>query len=235
MILLLLACTTSPAPTPTAEHAATPATDHASTPHEHTAPHKGIVQSLGDFHAEALIQPGGIMLFLTDPQEQALPVDGWVATAIVKGPKGIENVSFSPMGNHLHGMTTLEKGQPAQIVITLNKDSKAWSAAYNVEAVGMAYHDHTALHNGQVSMWADYHIEYVAKDNTYQFYLTDAWRRPVTGTATGTVKDGDTVIPLQWDAASGALTTTGQDAGRRPVLLEVTIGETSFSLAFNPM
>lgn len=52
----------------------------------------------------------------------------------------------------------------------------------------------------------------------------------------GTVKIGDAIAPLIFDPATGALSTRSipsrKAAPTGPVMLDVTVGEKSFSLAF---
>ena len=95
-------------------------------------------------------------------------------------------------------------------------------------------HDHRALHGGQVSMYQDHHVEYVGHDGEYRFWVTSATREPITTGLAGTVKDGDTVLPLVADNTTGLLSARGPGAGTRPVLVEVTADGRTFSLGFNP-
>lgn len=81
-------------------------------------------------------------------------------------------------------------------------------------------------------MWGDFHVEYAPQDGEHRFWVTGANRIPVTGAVTGTLKDGNTVLPLTLDT-SGMLSAKAEGAGTRPVLVEITTGAQSFSLGFN--
>lgn len=213
--------------------AAAPAGDHAGGDHAHASPHGGIVKTVGERHVEALFMPGGIMFYVSDSAQKALPVDGFSGTAVVKGPAGVENVTLSPMGDHLHAVAKLEHGKPASVVLTLTHSGKADSVSFETQAVGLSEHDHTSLHGGQVGMWGDYHLEYAPKDGEHRVWISDAKRVPVTAAVSGSLKDGETVVPLTFDPATGMLSGKAEGAGTRPVMVDVKVGETSFSLGFN--
>jgi hypothetical protein len=137
------------------------------------------------------------------------------------------------MGDHLHAAVKLEHGKPATAVLTLTREGKVESVQFDVAAVGLAEHDHTSLHGGQVGMWGDFHLEYAPADGEHRVWISDARRVPVTAGASGSLKDGDTVVPLTFDPATGLLSGRAEGAGTRPVMVDVKVGETSFSLAFN--
>lgn len=235
-LLLLAACSTEPVVAPVAPAAAPSATTagagHADAAHAHASPHGGEVKAVGTRHVEALFMPGGIMFWLYDSEDKPLPIDGFTGSAVVKGPGGVETVTLTPMGDHLHAMVKLTQGQPATAVLTLTSAGKAESVSFETSGVGLAEHDHTSLHGGQVSMWGDYHLEYAPKDGEHRVWVTDANRVAVTG-VTGSLKDGDTVVPLTFDAATGVLSGKANGAGSRPVMVDVKVGETSFSLGFD--
>ncbi len=241
-LLVLTACSsepTPPAPSPTPAAAPAPAAPaaeaagHASGEHAHASPHGGMVKTVGQHHVEALFMPGGIMFYVSDSAQNALPVAGFSGTAVIQGPGGVETVTLSPMGDHLHAVAKLAQRDRASAVLTLTSDGKAQSVTFETASVGLAEHDHTSLHGGQVSMWRDYHVEYAAKDGEYRFWLTDAKRVAVAAAASGSVKDGETVLPLTFDAATGMLSAKAEGAGSRPVTVDVKVGEESFSLGFN--
>jgi hypothetical protein len=96
-------------------------------------------------------------------------------------------------------------------------------------------HDHRALHGGQVSMSDDHHVEYVGGAGEYRFWVTNATREAITSGVSGTVKVGETTLPLTPDNATGLLSAKGEGAGTQPVLVEVTADGTTFSLGFNAM
>lgn len=235
-LLVLAACSSEQAPSPAPAAPAAPAAaapDHASGEHAHASPHGGIVKTVGERHVEALFMPGGVMMYVSDSAQQALPVDAFSGTAVVKGPAGVETVTLTPMGDHLHAAAKLEHGKPASVVLTLTHDGKADSVSFEVQSVGLAEHDHTSLHGGQVGMWGDYHLEYAPKDGEHRVWVSDAKRVPVSGAVSGSLKDGDAVVPLSFDAGSGLLSGKAEGAGSRNVMVDVKVGETSFSLAFN--
>lgn len=240
MLLFLLACSTpaptpvAPPPAPAAEHAheAGAAHEHAAGDHHHDAPHGGIVKTTGDMHVEAVMTPAGVMFYLSDADQVALPVDGYSGSAVIKGPTGVTTADLMPMGDHLHAPATLEQGKPASVVLTFTRDGKALSVAFETETVGLASHDHTSLHGGQVGMWGDHHVEYAAQDGEYRFWITDAHRNPVTGPVSGSVKVGATELPLV--PGDGALLSVkAADAGKVPVTVTVVTDGSTFSLGFN--
>jgi hypothetical protein len=192
------------------------------------------VQTVGDMHVEALMMAGGVMFYLSDAEQKPLLIDGYAGNAVVKAPAGVSMVQLAPMGDHLHAAAALEQGKPASVVLTLQHAGRARSASFETQAVGLATHDHTSLHGGQVGMWGDYHVEYAPKDASYRIWLTDAARNPVPGAVTAAVKDGDVTVPLVADP-TGMLSGPGEGAGTRPVMIDVKVGETAFSLGFNAL
>ncbi len=209
------------------------AADHDAKPHTHRSTHGGIPAELGDVHAEAVISPDGVLFYLSDVDEKPLAADGWSGTAVLKVGGAVQTVDLVPMGDHLHALAKLEKGAPATVVLTVTKDGKARSASFETPGVGMAAHDHTSLHGGQVSMWGDFHLEYLGGGDTYRAWVTDAHRNPVREGVVATLTDGTNVVPLGFDAPTGLLTGKGPGAGTRPVTIDVTVGATKFTLAFN--
>ncbi|MES2644253.1 MAG: hypothetical protein V4850_32505 [Myxococcota bacterium] len=235
--VLLAACSTEPtatepAPAAPAPAAPAPAADHADGEHAHASPHGGEIKTVGNRHVEALFMPGGIMVWLTDTAEKPLPLDGITGSAVVKGPGGVETVTLAPMGDHLHAVAKLAQGEPATAVLTLTSSGKAESVSFETNAVGLQEHDHTSLHGGQVGMWGDYHLEYAPIDGEHRVWVTDAKRVPVAG-VTGSLTDGETAVPLTFDPATGKLAGKADGAGTRPVMVDVKVGETTFSLGFN--
>ena len=97
----------------------------------------------------------------------------------------------------------------------------------------LAAHDHRALHGGQVSMYGDHHLEYLAANGEYRVWVTNANREPITTGVKGSLKDRDTTVPLTADDAAGLLVGHGEGAGTRPVMVEVTADGQTFSLGFN--
>lgn len=235
MWFLLLACSAPSAPpvtTPVSSSGNLAADE--SKPHSHEGKQGGAVQMIGNLHVEAVFAPSGLMVWLRDEKEQPLDPTPFTGTAVIQRASGTETVSLLPMGNqHLHAELPLELGKPASAVVTLTVDGKPSALIFRTEAVGMAAHDHSSLHGGVVSMWGDAHVEYVAKDGEYRFYLSDAHRVPLTSGVSGSVKDGDKEIPLVFDASTGLLHGPGEGAGSRPVMLEATLDGKAFSLGFN--
>lgn len=240
MLLFLLACSTpaptpaAPPPAPTAQPVQAASAPHAHAPgeHAHAAPHGGIVKTTGDMHVEAVMTPAGVMFYLSNADQVAVPVDGYSGSAVIKGPAGVTTADLMPMGDHLHAPATLEQGKPASVVLTFTRDGKALSVAFDTETVGLASHDHTSLHGGQVGMWGDHHVEYAAQDGEYRFWITDAHRNPVPGPVSGSVKAGATELPLV-PGDAGLLSVKAADAGKVPVTVNVVTADTSFSLGFN--
>jgi hypothetical protein len=238
VLLSLVAC--GDASHPHEHEAAGPATPapsgpHADDGHAHAAPHGGVVKSVGGRHVEAVFMPGGVLFYLSSPEGGALPVDGFAGSVVVKGPGGVETVTLQPMGDHLHAVVTLQHGQPAGVVLTLTHEGRAESATFEVAAVGLAEHDHTSLHGGQVGMWRDFHLEYAPRDGEHRVYVTDAKRLPVSLGVSGSLKDGDATLPLTFDPATGMLSGKAPGAGSRKVLVEVKVGDVAFSLGFQPV
>ena len=239
MLALLSACS-SPAPAPSAgappapvAAAAGPTAGDESKPHTHDAPHGGMIKSVGDTHVEALMMPEGVMFYLSDADQRPIALDGYTGSATVNGPNGVQTVDLMSMGDHLHAPVTLLQGQPATAILTFTKDGRAQSASFETQAVGLQSHDHTPLHGGQVGMWGNHHLEYAPEGDAYRVWVTDAHRAAVTQGVSGSLKDGDTVVPLSLDPTTGMLSAVGAGAGTRPVMVDVTIGDASFSLGFN--
>jgi hypothetical protein len=247
-LFVLTACSTSSPPaTPDASHEGTEHHDgdhhdgdhhdgevvDESKPHHHDAPHGGIVQAVGDLHVEAMFMPEGVMFYVYGDGMKSIPLDGYGGSAVVKGPDGVQTVQLTPMGDHLHAAVKLTQGQPATAVLTVTKDGNAQSGSFETQTVGMQSHDHTSLHGGVVSMWGDYHLEYAPKDDEYRVWVTDEHRAAITGDVKGSLKDGETVVPLTFDTGTGMLSGKGAGAGSRPVMVSVSVGEKSFDLGFN--
>jgi hypothetical protein len=244
-LVLLTACSTpSPAPVSlpvsSAPEAASPApaaaaeaAGHGAGEHHHDSPHGGIVRPLGDGHVEALMMPGGVMFYVSDAAQRPVSLEGYSGTATVDGPDGVQTVALMSMGDHLHAPAKLTQGAPASVVLTLTKDGKADSASFETEAVGLQAHDHSALHGGVVSMWGDTHLEYAPGGDTYRIWVSDAHRVAITTGVSGMLKDGDTAVPLVFDPTTGMLSGAGAGAGTRPVMVDVKVGDTAFSLGFD--
>lgn len=250
MILFLLACASEPAPetpaAPAPTPAAEPAHDHGSHEHGeaagghghdggghgHGAAHGGIQAELDGLHVEAVVTHNGVLFYPADADNKGLPAEGFSGQAVIKGPSGVETVQLMPMGDHLHALAKLEVGKPATIVLTLTRDGKPQSHTYEVKAVGMQEHDHTTLHGGVVSMWGDYHVEYVKKDGEHRFYMSDAKRVPLTGSVSGSATQGGKDVPLVFDAATGLLAGKADPAAEGMVMLNAKVEGTEFSLGW---
>jgi hypothetical protein len=233
ILAFLFACGSEPAAPRAAEAPAPAPASHEATPHTHTAPHGGDVKTAGSVHLEAKFMPDGVLVWVSDKDEKPLDTSAFAgATAVVKGEGAPQSVTMTPMGEHLHAQVPLENGKPASAVVTLVVDGKPESVSFSTTAVGMAEHEHTALHGGAVSMWGDYHVEYAPKDDEYRFFVSDAKRQTVTAGVSGAVKDGETTLPLEFDATTGLLHAKAEGAGTRPVTLDAKVGETAFTLGF---
>jgi hypothetical protein len=235
LLALFLACTPEPAPAPPPPPSPAPAAQpaHDGADHSHDTAHGGIVKTVGFGHVEAVFQVAGVLFYPSDAAQAALPAESFSGTAVIQGPAGVSDVPLVAMGDHLHAAVKLEHGKPATAVLTLTREGKVESVQFDVAAVGLAEHDHTSLHGGQVGMWGDFHLEYAPADGEHRVWISDARRVPVTAGASGSLKDGDTVVPLTFDPATGLLSGRAEGAGTRPVMVDVKVGETSFSLAFN--
>lgn len=237
-LVLAAACSSEPtapvqAPTPPPPASTAPeTTGHGGGDHAHASPHGGEVKTVGERHVEALFMPDGLMFWISDSAQKALPTEGFTGSVVVKGPSGVETVTVAPMGDHLHAAAKLAQGEAASAVLTLTFGGKAESVSFETASVGLKEHDHASLHGGQVGMWGDYHLEYAPSDGEHRVWVTDANRVKVAG-VTGSLKDGDTVVPLSFDEAAGVLSGKNAGAGSRPVMVDVKVGETSFSLGFN--
>ena len=241
-LVLLFAC--GEAPTPPHAHddaghahgapaAPAPSAAHDATPHAHASGHGGEVKVVGDLHLEARFVKSGLMLWLRDAAEQPVELATVTAGAVIRTAAGIQSVPLSSMGDHLHASLALEEGTPADAVVTITVQGKAVSADFRTERVGaLAEHDHTPLHGGVVGMWGDHHVEYVAQDGDVRFYVSDAHRVAVREGVRGAAKVGDVAVPLVFDPASGLLSGKAAPAPGQRVTLDVTVGETSFTLAF---
>ena len=108
-------------------------------------------------------------------------------------------------------------------------------AATPATAAPLEAHDHRSLHDGEVSMYGDHHVEYVGARDEYRFWVTNAKREPITTGVSGSVKDGESTIPLTADNATGLLSGHGVGAGTRAVMVDVTADGATFSLGFNAM
>ena len=236
--LLFAACnraapTAVPTPAPTSAPPVV-AHEHAEGPdhHFHAGPHNGIVRTVGDLHVEALFMASGVMFYVSDKDENPLPVDGMTGQVTLQSPSGAATVDLMPMADHLHAPATLGEGQAASAVLTLTRDGKTiGSSSFETASVGLQSHDHTALHGGQVGMWGDYHVEYVGKDGEYQVWVTDATRNPITGAISGAVKTGDTAVALTSDGP-GTLVAKADGAGTKDVTVELTIDGQQLKLPF---
>lgn len=245
ILTLLLACSSDPTPapsaptTPTSEAAAPPPAASAGHAHPdgdaHHPPHGGVVQTVADHHLELSFTPGGLMIWISDKDQKPLDPAPFAGMAVVNGPAGVVTVKLDPMGEHLHAVTTLELGKPASAVVTLPIAGQARSLRFEVKAVGMSEHDHTSLHGGVVSMWKDVHVEHTAAGGEHRFYVSDSKRVPIISGVSGSVRDGEKVVPLSFDPATGCLSGKVEGAGTRGVMLEAVVGEETFSLAFNPI
>jgi hypothetical protein len=241
LFVFLFACNSAP-PAPEAMSPVAPASvptapsptaaAHAAGDHAHGAPHGGIVQTVGEYHVEALILPTGVMFYLSDAEEKPLSVQGFGGSVVVNGPAGVATVALAPMGDHLHAVAALEQGKPASLVLTLTREGKALSASFATDSVGLASHDHTSLHGGQVSMWGDHHVEYAAKYGEYRVWVTDEHRNPAPGPVSGSIKEGEVVTPLVYNAAENVLSAKAEGAGTKSAMVDLKVGETGFSLSF---
>lgn len=241
-LLLLTACGKSnPKPAPVAEHAEhveghEPAghTEGNESPEGdgHGARHGGQQRELQGMHVEALFQADGVMFYLADGDNKPLSPEGTSGNAVISGGANVATVTLAPKGEALFAAKTLESGKPASAVLTLTRAGQTQSASFDTSAVGTTFHDHTALHGGQVGMWGNYHVELLASDDAYNVWVTDASRGPVTSGLSGAVVDGGQRLALAASPSRGGLTVQAEGAGTRPVTVEITVEDQSISLPF---
>jgi hypothetical protein len=82
-------------------------------------------------------------------------------------------------------------------------------------------------------MYGEHHVEYLAANGEYRVWITNATREPIAGDINGSLKDGDTSVPLAPNGEPGLLVGHGDGAGTRPVTVELGVEGTAFSLSFN--
>lgn len=235
LLALLFACGEAPPPAPAAPApASAPGHEGHEHPedHGHGARHGGQQAELEGMHVEALFQRDGVHFYLADGDNQPLPPSFATGHAIVTGPAGTEDVQLAINEDHLLAAKPLTEGQPASALLTLSRDGKIQSVNFETQGVGLAFHDHSALHGGVVGMSGHYHIELRAGEGAYRVWLTDAGRGAITGDLQGVVIDGEARLPLSLDAQTGALVATSPDAGARPVVVEVLHDGQTISLPF---
>lgn len=232
-LLVLLACSREPAaPVPPTTTAPAPATAPA-TPDPRPAPHGGEVKRVGSVWLEAKFMPDGLLVWVTGEDGKAIDAAGFPgAIAVIESGGTKREAPLHPMGEHLHASATLQQGAPANAVVTIPVDGASTSTTFATSSVGMAEHEHTAIHGGAVAMWGPYHVEYAPAEGEYRFFVSDAKRQTIDKAVSGTVKDGDDTHPLTFDPARGLLHARGDGAGTRPVTLDVTVGELTFSVGF---
>lgn len=216
---------------PPADHAAGEGHTHAAG-EEHSAPHGGELKSVGPVHLEARFLPQGLMLWVSDAQQQPLRPDGFTGSVVAQSAAGVQTAELAPMGDHLHAAFTLEHGQPASAVVTIVVEGQPRAVPFEAAAVGLSVHDHTALHGGVVGMVGDVHVEYAPRDGVHRFFFSDERRQPLTGALAGQVLDGGTPVPLAADPTQALLSAPAAGAGSRPVVLEATVGGAPVSLSF---
>lgn len=234
-LLVLLACSREPAapvPTPPTPSAAAPTTA-PETSEPRPAPHGGELKRVGSVWLEAKFMPDGLLVWVTGEDQKPLDAAGFPgAIAAIESGGTTREAPFDPMGEHLHAKATLQHGAPASAVVTIAVEGASRSTTFATSSVGMAEHEHTAVHGGAVAMWGPYHVEYAPTQGEYRFFVSDSKRQTIDKAVSGTVKDGDDTLPLTFDSASGLLHARGDGAGTRPVTLDVTVGELTFSVGF---
>lgn len=88
------------------------------------------------------------------------------------------------------------------------------------------------IHGGQVARAGEVLVEYIGEQDNYQFWFTDPQQVAITSRVSGTVTDGDLVLPLAFEPTQGLLRAQGVGAGTRPVTLEAAVGDRSLTLSF---
>lgn len=141
-------------------------------------------------------------------------------------------------GDHHHDEATASAGYTCPMHPQVHQDApgKCPICGMNLVPVSqgaLAAHDHRALHGGQVGMYGDHHLEYLAANGEYRVWVTNANREPITTGVKGSLKDGEATVALTPDDAAGLLVGHGDGAGTRSVMVEVTADGQTFSLGFN--
>ena len=160
------------------------------------------------------------------------------STAVIGPPPATPHTDSD--ADHHHDEATASAGYTCPMHPQVHQDGPGKCSICGMNLVpvsqgALAAHDHRALHGGQVSMYGDHHLEYLAAGGEYRVWVTNANRESIITGVKGSLKDGDTMVPLTPDDAQGLLVGHGDGAGTRPVMVEVTADGQTFSLGFNPV
>lgn len=104
--------------------------------HKHGSPHGGTVKSSGtEFHIEAGVKDGMLMVYLLDAKEKSMKNDGVKATALIQTADGqTSTITLIPTGKEGF-MYTLDKSKKYnKAIVTLVSGSKTASATFDLAA-----------------------------------------------------------------------------------------------------
>ena len=105
--------------------------DHAAGDHKHGSPHGGVVQTLGDGHAEVKIEKGGeVTLWLLDASEKPRSAKGATATLrpVVAGAEELK-LDYDAKSDALRGKIAPPAAGPLDVLVTLKAEGGAATTA----------------------------------------------------------------------------------------------------------
>lgn len=102
--------------------------DHAGHKHTHPTPqHGGILEDVGEYHAELLIKDGKIALFLRDEDAKDVDIQGFKASVLITaGSQRLGPFELKPAGK---GLEAPASGVPAGATAILTLTDKGGTAA----------------------------------------------------------------------------------------------------------
>lgn len=106
----------------------------AQKEHKHDSPHGGEVKTAGaDFHLEATVKKGMMMIYLLDGEQKTLSIAGATASANIETADGKVNTSILQPYNKEAFMFNLDKGTKYKsAVVTLKIDGKVATASFDL-------------------------------------------------------------------------------------------------------
>ncbi len=109
--------------------------------HAHGSPHGGVVAVAGSYHIEAVASKVGMLVYLLDGDEKALPISDVKGSVLLstKDGKPPTEAPLEAMGNHLHAMVSFAGAWTA--VVTLHVAGETLTARFEGGPTGSG-HDH---------------------------------------------------------------------------------------------